>query len=76
MGGKLNCYITLIKDFEILDFDYSVFEREDDSAATIQKVFVRFATFDNGNEYDFMCVSQAERDVDEDSDVFWYAPKE
>ena len=63
------------EDHKIDDFDYSVFTREDNPMATIQKVFVRFMPFENGNEYDFQCVSQAERDAAEDEEIFWYAPE-
>ena len=64
------------EDHRIDDFNYSVFTRKDNSMATSQKVFVRFMPFDNGNEYDFMCVSKTERDATEDQDIFWYVPKE
>ena len=64
------------EDHRVDDFDYSVFTREDNPMAEIQKVFVRFKPFEDGNEYDFMCVSQAERDATEDEDIFWYAPEE
>lgn len=64
------------EDHKIYDFDYSVFKRNDAHAATITNVFVRFMPFEDGNEYDFQCVSQAERDAKEDEDIFWYAPEE
>lgn len=61
---------------EILDFDYSVLVREDNPSATIQNMFVRFKPLEGGNEYDFQCVSQAERDAAHDDDIFWYTPSE
>jgi hypothetical protein len=62
------------EDHRIDDFDYSVFTREDNPTATIQNVFVRFKPFGSGNEYDFHCVSQAERNATNDNDIFWYLP--
>ena len=36
----------------IFNFNYDIFVREDAPTATIQNIFVRFAPFDDGNEYD------------------------
>lgn len=60
----------------IFDFNYDIFVREDAPTATIQNIFVRFAPFDDGNEYDFQCVSQAQRDAADDNEIFWYPPED
>lgn len=57
-------------------FNYRVFTRKGDSKAEIENVFVRFRPFEDGNEYDFQCVSQAERDAAKDDEIFWYFPEE
>lgn len=63
-------------DHRIDGVDYSVFTREDVPTASIQNAFVRFEPFRNGNEYDFQCVSQAERDAANDDEIFWYPQAE
>ena len=63
-------------DHMIAGLDYGIFSREDAPTATIQNVFVRFAPFNAENEYDFQCVSQAERDAAEDDEIFWYPPED
>lgn len=64
------------KDHMITGLDYGVFVREDAPTITIQNVFVRFAPFDEESQYDFQCVSQAERDVADDDEIFWYPPED
>ena len=64
------------EDHMVYDFDYSIFARDDVPSATIQNVFVRIKPFQDGNEYDFQCVSQAERDAADDNEIFWYPPEE
>ncbi len=61
------------ENHEVYDFDYGIFIREDAPEASIQNVFVRFMPFEDSNEYDFQCVSQAERDATKDEEIFWYA---
>lgn len=63
------------EDHMIAGLDYRVFTREDAPRATIQNVFVRFAPFDEESEYEFQCVSQAERDAADDNEIFWYPPE-
>ena len=64
------------EDHMVGDFDYAVFTRKDAPAATIERVFVRFKSFEEGNEYDFLCVSRDKRDAEKDDDIFWYWPEE
>ena len=68
--------IILHEDHRVCDFDRSVFSREDEPTATIERVFVRFKPLENGNEYDFCCVSEEERNRANDKDVFWYTSAE
>lgn len=68
--------IILHEDHWVYNFDRSVFYREDEPTAMIEKVFVRFKPFENGNEYDFRCISEDERKRTNDEDVFWYAAEE
>lgn len=60
----------------VCGFDYRVFARKDEPTAEIQNVFVRFMPLEDGNEYDFQCVSQAERDASKDNEIFWYYSKD
>lgn len=57
----------------VFDFDRDVFTREDNLEAQIVKTFVRFSPLQTGNEYEFLCVSQTEREAMNDEDIFWYA---
>ena len=57
----------------VFSFDQTVFAREDKSDTKIAKTWVRFSPLQNSNQYDFLCMSQTERDAVKDEDVFWYA---
>ena len=56
----------------VCGFDYGVFSRTDGLTAEIQNVFVRFMPLEDGNEYDFQCVSEEERNATKDDEIFWY----
>jgi hypothetical protein len=58
---------------QVFGFDQAVLTREDEPAAKIVKTLVRFSPFRNRNRYEFLCVSQSEREAMNDEDVFWYA---
>ena len=62
-------------DHRIGGLDYSIFIRDDAPMASIQNVLVRFHPFTEENEYEFQCVSQAQRVEAEDDEIFWYPPK-
>ena len=64
------------EDHRIGGLDYDVFTREEAPMASIQNVFVRFHPFNEESEYDFQCVSQAQRDAAEDEEIFWYPQEE
>ena len=68
------CQIQSI-NHAISGMDYNVFSRKDAPTAVIQNTFVRFAPFEK-TEYDFQCISQAERDATNDNEIFWYPPEE
>lgn len=69
------CKIRSI-NHEVSGLNCDVFTRKDAPTVVIQNVFVRFAPFDKDSEYDFQCVSQAERDAADDNEIFWYPPEE
>ena len=60
----------------VFGFDRAVFVRDDKPDAQIVRTQVRFSPVLNGGQYDFLCMSQAERDAVNDADVFWYASEE
>lgn len=68
------CFIQH-EDHLVCGFDYNVFSRNDEPTAKIKNVCVRFIPLEDGNEYIFQCVSQAERDTTDDNEIFWYLPE-
>lgn len=68
------CEIRSI-NHRISGLDYDIFNRSDAPIAAIKNVFVRFAPFDVDSQYDFQCISQAERDAADDNEIFWYPPE-
>lgn len=63
------------KQNRVFSFDQTVFAREGKSGTKIAKTWVRFSPLQNSNQYDFLCVSQVEREATNDEDIFWYATK-